>query len=381
MKHASTGLFATCLALGGCYGSSTTIGSDTHTTSDAADTTTTDTWATDTHTDPVPPPLAYTLHEWGVFVWEDGRTTLHGPTPESTESSVDKPVVYLYTEEPFTLDLTVGFASGASRETWPMVPLGPSVQWAGLQVRPGPCETTPFPSVYESPWVEEMCESCTLHTCVAPGAACLTHGDTVSTLLFYNGDMPSYSPPLDGEVWHDGIDGTISVSLSNISSKVVEGVWFLYRDATSAGGCFPGESCPVVAADLALMYFDTFDPGSGMGSSVELIHLEAELDPEGWPIPGTLGSWDEWDALAHELREALIDRGLTSGEADAFLSAWDTTLFGLLGSGSFYVEPMYRNGGALLYFMGPEEYDALLPLEASPEPVEMVRLGMVYQHL
>jgi hypothetical protein len=369
---------AACLVLGGCYGSSSTIGgdADTHTTPDAADSI-----PSDTHTDPVPPPADYALHEWGVFVWEDGVTTLHGPTPEVGEVSIDKPVIYVHSGESFTLDLTVGFDGGAARETWPLVPLGPAVEWTGVQVRPGPCDATPFPSVYDEPWFEEPCETCTLHTCVVDGASCLTHSDTVSTLLFYNGSMPSYEPPLEGQVWREGTAGSLDFSLSNDSGRTVESVWFLYRQTTSVEGCFPGEFCPVIAADLALMYFDRLDPHSGMGGSVEIVRLEAELDESGWPVPGTLGSWDEWEALAGELHAALEERGLFTVEADAFLAAWDTTLFGLLGYDSYYVEPMYRDGGALLYFMGRAEYDERLPLEASPAPRETVRVGMVYQHL
>jgi hypothetical protein len=42
---------------------------------------------------------------------------------------------------------------------------------------------------------------------------------------------------------------------------------------------------------------------------------------------------------------------------------------------------MYRNGGALLYFMSEDEYEEQLPIETSVEPAESVRLGMIYQHL
>jgi len=56
-----------------------------------------------------------------------------------------------------------------------------------------------------------------------------------------------------------------------------------------------------------------------------------------------------------------------------------TTFFGLMGSSARYIYPFYSNGAFLVYFMSREEYDAQLPLAASPPPAETVRVGMVYQ--
>ena len=368
-------LIACAPLLCGCPGSTTRIG-----TPDADAVSTPDADPPDVAVDPDPPPVRYVLHEWGVFVF-DGGWTVHGPTPEVEEISFDKPVIYLYSDESFTLDVTVGFASGTSTETWPLRPDGAYVGWEGIQVRPGPCETTPFPTVWEEPWFEEPCEACTLGSCVVPDASCLTHGDTVATLLFYAGTMPGYSAPLQGSVWTEGIEGTIGFELSNVSGRRVDDVWFLYRTTTSECTYMPDE-CPVATADLAFAYFDEISPGSGFGTSTELVRLEAEIDPAtGLPVPGTLGAWDEWDQLPGELRDKLVEHGLYGDEADAFMAAWDTALFGLLGRDSSYIEPMYRNGGALLYFMSEDDYEAQLPIETSIEPAESVRLGLVYQHL
>jgi len=376
MKSHALSSIAIALLVAGCTGSTTRIGTPD------ADASSTPDGTLDTVGDPVtPPPESYVLHEWGVFVFDGAGWSVHGPTPDVEVVSVDKPVVYLYAEESFVLDLTVGFASGMSTETWPVRPDGAFVSWEGIQVRPGSCETTPFPTIYDEPWVEEPCEACTLGSCVVPGTSCLTHGDTVATLLFYAGTMPDYSAPLHGSVWEEGTDGTIGFELSNDSGARVDDVWFLYRTTTSVCEYMPDEYCPVATADLAFAYFDEVSPGSGFGTSLELVHLEAELDPSGMPIPGTLGSWDEWDSLPDELRTALIDHGLYPPEADAFMAAWDTALFGLLGWDSYSIEPMYRNGGALLYFMSEDDYEAQLPLETSIEPAETVRLGMIYQHL
>jgi len=361
----------------GCYGSHTDIeGRDTSVTPDATD-------ATDSSTDTVPPPPAsYVLHEWGVMVVEGGYASMHGPSPEVQEIMADKPVIYLYADEPLALDITVGFASGAATETWPLRPSGPYVEWRGLDVRPGACDPDPFPSVYDNPWLEETCEACALGSCVVEGASCVTFEDVVSKLLFYAGDMPSFRPALAAACSIDPASGSMSLSIENASSRRVEDIWFLYRAVTSdCTSVFPGEACPVISADLALAYVGSLEASAGMGTSVPAVRVEAELDPEGLPIPGTLETWDEWEAVPGEVRDALVRHGLYTDEADAFVGAWDLAMFGILGSGAFYIEPMYVDGGALLYFMDREEYDAHLPLEATPPPAEISRVGLVYQHL
>jgi hypothetical protein len=368
-------VLAAALLAAGCYGSSTSLsGTDTGTAPDAPDA------VTDTVIDPGPPPVAYTLHEWGVLVLDHGSAVMHGPSPEASEIMADKPVIYLYADEPFELDLTVGFGSGGTQETWPIRPAGPYVEWAGLRVAPGPCEATPFPTIYENPWLEEYCEACTLGTCVVEDAACVTFEDVVSKILFYNGTLPGFSPALEASYAPDPAVGSVALEVANVSGRAVRDVWFLYRQTGSTCG-EPWEYCDVTRAELALAYLGTLEPGSGMGTSLPVTVLEAELDPEGRPVPGTLGSWDEWDALPSELLAALVEHGLTPGEAEAFMSAWHVAMFGILATDSWYVEPMYQNGGALLYFMDRGQYDELLPIETSIPPASMERVGLVYHHL
>jgi hypothetical protein len=334
----------------------------------------------DTLPDPEPPPAGYLLHEWGVLVHEAGSTSVHGPTPVLIADVAYKPVIYLYAEEELVLDVTIGFSSGESWEVWPPRPLGPTVDWRGLEVRPGPCETTPFPTAIDSPGIDDMCEACMLGTCVVEDAACITHGDVTSTLLFYNGEVPGFAPPLAGRAELDPDARTVAFDVTNVSESPVEGVWLLYRRTESACS-FPTPDCPIVWADLALAYLDVVEPGAGHALDLPVVHLESELDGDGIPLPGTLGTWDEWEELASELHAALRARGLFEQEASAFVSSWDLTLFGVLGDSAIFLEPLYREGASMLYFTGRERYDAVFPLEASPAPAGSVRLGMVYHHL
>jgi len=371
----------TLIALVGCHSSFTHLdgGSDS-----ATDT------GHDTIVDPVPdspgdtivdttppPPSGYALHEWGVMVMGSDGGTFHGSGPEYGGPIPAKPVIYLYADEAFDLDLAIRFASGTPTETWPEAPLDPALLWSGLRVEPGPCTATPFPS----PWEDEgYCEACTLGLTVVEDAACVTYGGQVATLLFYTGTLPSYESPLEVDATlMTGVDGSsqLSIGASTTGTQAVEGIWVVYRQTTDA--CIDPSACGVAAADIAWQYIDRVAPGEALGFSVPVQHFEAELDESGWPIPGTLVLPAAWEDLGGDLEAALMARGLSDGETAAFLNAWDTIFFGLMGSDSLYLEPLYSNGAAAISFMGRADYDANLRLETSAPAEEVVRVGMVYE--
>lgn len=338
----------------------------------------------DTPTDPIadttpPPPSGYALHEWGVMVMGPDGPSMHGPTPEYGGPIPAKPVIYLYADEPFEMDVAVQFSSGTPTETWPEAPLTPRLLWSGIQVAPGPCSPTPFPSPYED---EELCEACTLSLVVAEDAACVTYGGQVAKLLFYTGSMPEYVPPLEAEAHvftaEDGSE-QVSFSVANDSGRTVEGVWLVYRQTVDS--CIDPSACPVVEADIAWSYLGEVGPGEGLGFPVPVQHFEAELDEHGYPVPGSLMLPSEWEDLGEDLEIALQARGLTPSEARAFMNAWDTVFFGLMGSDSVFIEPFYSNGPQVMYFMSREEYDVHLGLETSAPADEVVRVGMVYEQL
>jgi len=337
---------------------------------------------TDPVTDPTPPPPSgYDLHEWGVMVMGPGGAVLHGSGPEFAGPIPAKPVIYLYADEDFDLDLAVHFTSGSPTETWPEAPLTPTLLWSGLEVSPGPCAPTPFPSPYDGPG-EGFCEACTLSLVVAEDAACVTYGGQVAQLLFYTGSLPDYTPPLLVDAYtYTGVDGSeqVAFSVENRSLETIEGVWLVHRQTTDT--CMDPSACPVVTADIAWTYLDSVDPDESLSMSLPIEHYEAELDEYDWPIPGTLGLPPEWNDLGEDLGAALEARGLTSSEAAGFMNAWDDAFFGLMGSDSMYLEPLYSNGSHAIYFMTRDDYDAHMPLETSAPPDEIVRVGMVFETL
>lgn len=394
-------LLPTLLALAtlpACYGTVVLEGEDAETdtaTDDAGDGATdgapTDTTPPDDGADVEPdvPPAAYALHEWGVMLMNgEGGASMHGPSPDFSGAIPAKPVLYLYADETIApLTIAVDFASGGSTDVWPEIPMGPRVVWENLTLRPGPCTTTPFPNPWDDDrWEETMCEACDLESCVVPGAACLDYTNaggetTVADLLFYTGTLPEYRAPLSAttRVINDpAFVDRIELSIENPTPRTVEDVWFVYRQATDT--CIDPSACSVVSADLAWAHFDRVAAGSTLDERLDIVHVEAAVDETGFPVE-PLDLPEGWRALPAELAERLVARGLTAAEAAAFQRNWDTIFFGLLGSDSVWSEPFYRDGSALIYFMSREDYDAQLPLAATPPPAETVRVGMIYQNL
>jgi hypothetical protein len=70
--------------------------------------------------------------------------------------------------------------------------------------------------------------------------------------------------------------------------------------------------------------------------------------------------------LYAELRARLIARGLSAAESDSLLNTWRTELFA-------------RPGKRVIWLLTPQAYEAMLPVEISPPPRELVRVGVVIE--
>jgi len=339
--------------------------------------------------DPDAPPAPYSLHEWGVMLMDGEGATAHGPSPEFAGPIPAKPVIYLYgAPDVGPLNIGVNFATGAATEVWPEIPLGQRIAWNGLSITDGDCLLSPFPV----PWdggdpIDGSCEACALGVCLVEDASCLsftdpaTGGPIVSSLLFYTGRLPGYAAPLSAAVTlvngPDLID-RLQLSVSNNSPYNIDGIWFIYRQTSST--CVDPSLCPISLADIAFSYIGSMDRGSGTAFTLDIMRYEAPVDEYGYPI-GDLPLPQEWLDLGKDLGLKLVEKGLTEAETGAFLRSWQTIFFGLMGSDSYYIEPLFTNGAAIMYFMDRADYDSQLQLQASPPPSEIVRVGMVYQQV
>jgi len=167
--------------------------------------------------------------------------------------------------------------------------------------------------------------------------------------------------------------------MKNNTSHDIEDIWLIYRQTyDNCYGDMPYWECPLTAADVGFRFIDKVPSSQEISEVVVYNRYDAPLDPTGVPT-GDVPVPAEWLDLDKGLLASLVERGLTEGEAGAFLRNWDLVFYGLLGGDSTYIEPMYSNGAFVIYFMGPEDYNAQFPLAADPAPREQVRVGMIYQ--
>ena len=332
----------------------------------------------------------YDIHEWGVNLIPSGGGSEVRTTPYNIYYSMPmplKPVIYIYGDSSFQLDVKVLFPDGGtSREEWPDIPLGAKVEWNGVQVTQGECDLTPTP---QPEWSDEILpedvppEIYQLPDWIVGDADCLAYQDTKSRLLFYNGEMPNYSAPIEAEVHFvnesDGEEKSLSFTMTNKGSRPVYDVFYLYRDTVSpcSGGSLPLEPpyCPVVFAELAWGYLPVLQPNDDVTVEAEVVRLESGDEWTSVTIP------EGWSAQADTLREGLIKAGLSEAEAARFMQSWNEIFFGVRGLDAQDYMPEYKNGAFVIYRLAPEDYEAALPLLLDPPPRERVRVMVEYRQL
>lgn len=260
--------------------------------------------STTTASDPAPaeaaPSPAFDVHEWGlVDVPASGPTEIGaGPGQPDQPMSVRKPVIYVHTDEgtaPFSMDVVARFPSGELIEHWPTTSEwhatttdAASVAWHGVSV--GGCASSagargPILAQREAracAAIDGYCEVADLPGYVTNDATCLTADGFDATLLFYRGRTSQATLPLS--VQRTGTSTTLSASVGG-------GADVLY--VTGGRGVSLPWPAPGASTQLPTAFTESFDG----------------------------------PALARSLARRLIDAGLTSPEADAFLRAWAEPLF------------------------------------------------------
>jgi len=324
------------------------------------------------------PDAVYTLHEWGVntVTLADEATTHAGPL--RYYDAVDrKPVIYIYSDESFAVDIGVQYRDGTSSETWPEIPASPWVVWKDVQVGTGGCTPSATPPV---DWSGEAParEVWDLPNWVVDGANCLTYGETVSKLLFYAGPFTGYTPGVEATLTRmDTLAG--EVTLTNNLADEIGPVIALYREAESA--CEYFGSCPVHTALIGWKIMGDVAPGGTVVEPLEWDYLHVDAtDQEPYPsIDGMLPSG--WTEMPANLRFMLTDKGLTEDEVDRFMAAWTDIMFGLHGADADPMFPEYQSGASLIYLWPDSRTAEKLPLTAVPAPTNTVRAMVEYQQI
>ena len=308
----------------------------------------------------------YVVHEWGVFTDSGahaGRRLWQG-------EMADKPVLYFYPTRPLTVDVEVGFPGGRATETWPELVLGRNIRWSGVQVSPDPCTSwTDFPSWDEGQCPEAdmwMCEASELGNYVVPEAGCLETDGVTSPLLFYAGALGESPVATRGQFCSDcGYDG-VRVWVRNILDEPVGPVLLVYRNLQ--GDCEPW-GCTIHYAEIGTAWIEHLVPGEE--SEIEIRQEILDAGPDGVVEPP---EWlmGEWERLVGAVQEA----GLSRSEAEAMIDAWGHTLFDLQPNDDMVVTVPMEESVLTAAVLPQEVFDRALPIELTPAPRELVRVGL-----
>lgn len=320
----------------------------------------------------------YAVHEWGVFPiardaawakqdmlaeWSTFPSFFRGVLPGRKLFSpselkpnhgimiVTKPVVYFYNQKQTAIDMKVTFPDGRPVVWWP-----PAVE---------PASVTPG-----------MTSKYLKFKCVATGP--IGAKSPIGTAL-----MRVPMPKVDSEHWLNHLRGVQS-------SRI-----------TVTGGVIP--SSPGLGFAEQFIYYDgiTYAPKSPAAKRVEgnvvlqttsdhewhdvlvIERLEGRVRVSGWLDKLSAGSHStsfelrdvtkNEGAVIAQLKTQLHDRldraGLNRDEADALVKVWGPGLF-------------EQDGLLVFYRISQKTYDRWLPLELSPKPSAVVRVGLVvHAHL
>ncbi len=319
----------------------------------------------------------YKLHEWGVNTPAMTKGSEVGGGPARYWGAVPaKPVLYVYADEPMVIDVGVKFSSGMTTETWPERDNGTEINWSGINVSKGVCNTTPTPQpngMYPEPDDLEIYQ---LPEWVVDSADCLTVGETVSKLLFYTGKLTEYVPPVTGYVApHMTMETLPSIDffLKNEATFDVGKTLLVYRDTKSK--CIDPSLCPVYEATIAFGVVDSLAAGQSITKTLNLIELKSEGEYQGVTPP------NEWNKLSADMEAMLKDAGLFDEEIKVFMNTWKDMFFGVLGDDVAYTIPGYENGAFIIYLWPGSHAAMTLPLNLSPLPKELKRAIVQHQKI
>jgi len=278
----------------------------------------------------------YEVHEWGLL-----RSQLVGGSevlrvgavapPRPVEvMAVDKPVLYFHTASARTLaSVSVRAEGGAILETWPYVVgqdtgLGYAngATWQDVALAPsGACDPSPLPGPTTPPCLllgaGSFCESAGLAIVRTDDAACVRTAGATERFLFYRAQSSTFTPPLRfsrTQVFED-------VSVTNDGDAPIPGVIVRIWSSGSTTRTLvvqpPGPHATVVIGhDFSGAAVDDMPADRPVA-----VDRRGATD-ESLPEPTVTGPGRDG------IRRTMSELGLTASEIDAFMRAWDGTLFG-----------------------------------------------------
>jgi hypothetical protein len=294
------------------------------------------------------------VHEWGVWKIQEGRIAhladLERESPEFVRRAVRggsaeggavsrKPVVYVYADAPVDLSVRVGFTGG-----------GPWLFFPGTEMERGrfgrPCAATLSPVVRD-------------RAMAAPCEAVDHLRWRVRADPMRAGGLPD-APR--GHFWHDlrAVPSTVLEAPDGSREK------FLFYDGPVAFH----EPYRVRREDDAVRFERT---GTGGASELVLANGSRWVGVTGLDrgLAARMRTGRDWPAPTHPLTSEIGRRlrvaGLSVEETRALVETW---------------RPEIEAPGLKAFWLLPRaEYDALLPIEITPAPSEIVRVGLVIERI
>lgn len=273
----------------------------------------------------------YEVHEWGLL-----RSETHGDAdvlragavapPRPVEvMAVDKPVLYFHASSPLTLRrVSASVDGGAILESWPFVPTqlrheGAEIAWRDVSLgSPTNCVPSALPTAAAPPCSllgpGAFCESAGLAVVRTDEAACVSTGEVTDRFLFYRAQSHSFVPPLRFVREHVYED----VRVTNDGDHPIPGVIVrIWSDGARTRTLIAEPPAPHASVVIG----HAFDAAVDEDQSDRPFDRRGTTD-ESMPAPSVEGPGREG------IRRSMREIGLTDAEVDAFLRAWDATLFG-----------------------------------------------------
>ncbi len=299
----------------------------------------------------------YAVHEWGlVDITRDGVVELAagpgqralaaapstpGPIHPGGPGMARKPVLYFHLlEGEVHVSVAASMTYGGMLERFPPAPLaGRQITWDDVQIVGRACGSTPYPSVDSAACQgipDGYCEAAELAHYEAHDASCIVVDGQDYNHLFYRGGGRGLSLPVS-------VSSTArSATLANQSGYDIPVAWMVEGATPSAGA--RRDRAAELAPRVTIRRFGRVPAGTS-AEVREAIPVQAAIDAT---------------------RTELATLGLSAGEIQAFMNAWEQAVF--------RAPNVPRS---VIYLLPAELVDAVSTLQLSPAPAETRRAMMV----
>ena len=316
--------------------------------------------------------VTYDVHEWGLVRADQGDTVRIGAVaPELPVLDMDKPVLYFRADAPLTLRrVSITAPGGSILETWPLAERGidkQSAGWSSISLDPfSPCKSSLLPRKTDPPCAAlrpgDQCEAPELAVVRSVDSSCVRVGDKLETFLFYRVATKTLTPPLRF------INHTDSITVTNDGVEAIPGVLIRIDTSVTETRTMTVEPPPPLGSIDVARNFHVKKGTEAPPPTVENDGKGGEPPPH--PFSGS---------GREDLRVTMRDLGMVDAEIDAFLKAWDVSVFGTPTRESGF--RAITSGTSFLYFLPASTLERVAKVTFDPPPRSFRRAFAVWTHV